>query len=57
MSATDVVCPVCMARQDEPCRHGPSRAVLEGKAHKQRVKLAREVRQKMLPHWRKGNRS
>lgn len=52
MAATDVPCPVCGALRDENCKAHPV-----GKPHKQRVKLARVLRHKMAPHWRKGDRS
>lgn len=55
MSATDVPCPVCGAGRDENCTK--DKTPLHGKPHKQRVKLARVIRHKMAPHWRKGDRS
>ena len=48
MSATDVPCPVCNKPRDEPCPNG--------RVHKPRVKLARELRRKMDPPWKPGGR-
>ncbi len=57
MAATDVPCPVCGRGVDEVCKKDVSGTALIGKPHKQRVKLARVIRHKMAPHWRKGDRS